>query len=328
MTSNPSNRAVRANSILTKSDDEAFRVLLSGLVKPGVDVNIFGRTAPVPAPDEPTLTTITVNVTKENSTVEMWVYNDTQSINYHRAPLSEVVRLYGETVFTDYPTNIQDLFAAYLVKQGFYNRGHEVVNGVVTQDGDVLFTTVGDSFLLTGEQVFKIRQAPKFLADVVKQTTIGLFDPELHMSGDPVALFVAEVNRLNQTTLPRPIVVGEVVMGNPTQTDEHDGLNTEVELIGNNSAVYLDRVILTYHRVNFAYITSGTQLIVTGPANPTTSYLVNKVRDLTGFSIDYDDVVEDTYAELPIGEISTLTLFFHENSLRYVGEITIDYTAE
>jgi hypothetical protein len=113
-----------------------------------------------------------------------------------------------------------------------------------------------------------------------------------------------------------------------TALNEYDDINTEIELVSNGSEVYLDRVILSYHRVNFSWLLNGEQMILKGPPLVTTQVLLDKIRTKTGYTMDLDDLVSEVYDPVPVGTTATLTVFIQDTSLRYVGEITIDYTAE
>ncbi|MNF18122.1 hypothetical protein D3C80_2220240 [compost metagenome] len=47
----------------------------------------------------------------------------------------------------------------------------------------------------------------------------------------------------------------------------------------------------------------------------------------TGFPIAVADVITQTYANVPSGEVETLTIAFRDDNLRFTGELTIDYKA-
>ena len=314
-----------ANTALLQDDDGAFQTLLSGMLVPGTDPSVFGRDTPVAVSG--VKTKLNVKVAKERAPVGMWVYQDQQAITYNRITLASLAAKYPPTIYADFPTTKKALFDSYLSKVGLFPRGDDITAGNVAAPGTVAMACKASSFLLTGSQNYTIKQAPKFLADVVKNTGLSLFNVTKDMSGVALTLMVAEVNAKNAATLPRPILATEVKAGVPRILNEYDGVNTEVELIGKNSEVYLDQVTLSYHRVNFSWYLGGTQMIIKGASKPTTTYLLSEIRRITGFTMEVDDIVPDDYATIPKGQTQTITVFIQPTSLRYVGEITIDYTA-
>lgn len=313
------------NTALQQDDDGAFQTLLSGMLVPGTDPSVFGHDTPVAVSG--VKTKINVKVVKDRAPVQMWVYQDQQAINYNRITLAALAAKYPPTIYADFPTTKKALFDSYLSKAGLYPRGLDITDGAVTAPGTVAMACRASAFLLTGSQNYTIKQAPKFLADVVKNTDLSLYNVTKDMTGTALNLMVAEVNAKNAATLPRPITVTEVKAGVPRVLSEYDDVNTEVDLIGNNSQVYLDKVTLSYHRVNFSWYLGGTQMVIKGASKPTTAYLLSEIRRITGFTMEVDDIVPDDYATIPKGETQTITVFIQPSSLRYVGEITIDYTA-
>lgn len=313
---------------LEQDDVGALQALLNTMVTRGTPVTMFSRTAPVATGVTPVQAKFTVRVAKEKAPVDMWVYKDTQVITYNRVPLSAVAAKYVPTIYTDFPVTKNELFSKYLTKNELYDRGADVTTGDVTAPGTVQLTAVPNSFLLTGSQNFLVKQAPKYLAEVIEVTQLATFDPTKHMTGSAWDLMIASVNTLNATTIPRPILPAEVRPGAITKLNEYDEINTEIELVNNGSEVYLDRVMLSYHRVNFSWLLNGEQMILTGPSVVTAQVLLDKIRTKTGYTMDIDDLVSQSYDPVPVGTTATLTVVIQDNSLRYVGEITIDYTAE
>lgn len=302
--------------------------LLNTLVKRGTPLTMFRHDTPVPVAGQETKTTINVRIAKERAPVDMWAYRDAQSVQYNRVPMAKVAAKYSATIYADFPVQVQELFSSYLNKAGLYDRGDQVQDAAITGPGTVTLKALPDSFMLTGEFAFTVKQATKYLIDVITETVLTVFDPTKNMNGAPEEHLVNSLNVLNAKTLPRPIVPSEVRFGKPVLLDEYDGLNTEVEIFGNNSEVYLGSILLTYHRVDFAWLLDGSQMVLSGPSRVTTDILLDKIRAKTGFTMTSDDVVYQVYDPVESGTMSTLTVFINEESLRYVGEITIDYTAE
>lgn len=328
MTSAPLNGSSLTVKALEQSDEGAFKELLNTLVKRGTLLSIFNHDTPVKEGSTDTLTKINVKVAKEHAPVDMWVYKDAQPVTYNRVKLADVAAKYPPTILTDFPVSHKELFSKYLVKNGLYNRGEQIVDGTVTAPGTVLLTMKEEAFLIVGGYGFIVKQSPKYLAEVVTVTQLNVFDEGQNMTGDSMVQLVNNVNALNAATLPRPIKRTEVKAGVPVVLNEYNDVNTEVALIGDGSEVFLDQVLLTYHRVNFSWLLGGTQMVLSGPSAVTTQVLLEKVRAKTGFTIDYDDFVEQAYDPVPSGEMQTLTVNMHDTSLRFVGELTIDYTAE
>lgn len=328
MTSAPLNGSTLTVGALEQNDAGAFQALLGTMVARGTPVTMFSRTAPVATGVTDVQASFTVRVAKEKAPVDMWVYKDAQLITYNRVKLSAVAAKYAPTIYADFPTTKNALFSKYLTKNELFDRGADVTAGAVTGPGTVQLTAIPGSFLLTGSQNFTVKQAPKYLSEIVEVTQLATFDPTKHMTGPAWNQMVASVNTLNASKLPRPILPAEVKAGVPVKLNEYDEINTEVEMINNGSEVYLDRVILSYHRVNFSWLLNGEQMILKGPRLVTTQILLDKIRTKTGYTMDMDDLVTSTYDPVPVGTTATLTVFIQESSLRYVGEITIDYTAE
>jgi hypothetical protein len=326
MTSNLLNGKQLTTAALKQDDQGAFKALLGTMLKPGIDPNNFRYDSVTTLSGKET--SIEVRVAKEKSKVRMWVYRDPIELKYNRITLADLVSRHGNDVYVDFPAQFPDVFSSYLTSRSFWDRGFDVNLGTVTQPGDIVLTAVPSSLLLNGSATFNVKQLPKYLSDVVKFTTIDLFYPEVGMNGDPAALLINEINNLNSDDLPRPMVNGEVGFGVPEITSEYDGVNTRVALKNTGSEVYLGEVFIEYHRVNFSWLYNGTQLLMTGPNKPTSQDVLNKVVAMTGFTMTIDDIVVQPYDTIPSGETSTITVFVNAASLRYVGEITIDYTAE
>lgn len=328
MTSLLLNGSALSVSALQLSDEGAFQALLTTLVKRSVPLTMFKRDTPVPVEDTETQSIINVSIAKESAPVNMWAYRDAQPVTYNRLAMSKVAAKYSPTIYADFPISNTDLFSGYLNKAGLYDRGDQVVEGTVTAPGKVTLTAVPDSFMLTGSFAFTVKQATKYLVDVVPSTGLTAFDVARDMTGTAADKLVANVNLLNGSTLPRPITTSEVKFGAPSILDEYDGINTEVEMLSNNSEVFLGSVLLTYHRVNFSWLLNGEQMVLKGPSAVTTQLLLDRIRTKTGYTMNLDDLVVQPYDPVPKGTTATLTVVVNEASLRYVGEITIDYTAE
>lgn len=327
MTSNLLNGAALSAAALKVDDQGAFELLLGNLLKAGIDPSIFRFSGVTPGKD--TAAQLTARVSREDAPVDMWVYRDTQVIPYTRLSLAALQAKWGSAIYTDFPTGLQELLSTYLTKNGLYDRGEQVLDAPVTGPGNQTLTAAAESLLLCGEASFVIKQLPKYLRDVVEARALSVFDASKDMVGDALTVLVNAVNTANAKTLPRPILASEVKADTPVMLSEYDVPgNTQVTLRGNNSEVFMEEVVLTYHRVNLGYVYSGAQLVVKGPTKPTLAYLLQQVRKLTGFTIADNEVQAQTFTTMPSGSLNTLTLPFLPASLRYVGEITIDYTAE
>lgn len=327
MTSNLLNGAALSAAALKVDDQGAFQLLLGNLLKAGTDPGIF-RFDNVTG-GQAAAAQLTARVSREDAPVDMWVYRDTQVIPYSRIALSALQAKWGKTIYTDFPTTRQELFSTYLTKNELYDRGDQVTDGPVTGPGDQALTAQANSLLLYGTSSFVIKQLPKYLRDVVELRDLKVFDAAKDMQGDALTVLVNAVNTLNVKTLPRPIQASEVKADTPVVLSEYDVAgNTQLTLRGNNSEVFMEEVVLTYHRVNLGIVYNGAQFVVKGPAKPTLGYLLDQVRQITGFTIADNEVQAQTFTTQPLGQVNTLTLPFLPSSLRYVGEITIDYTAE
>lgn len=313
---------------LQKDDDGAFQALLQTMLSRGTPLNVFNRTVSLATGLNDVQAKTTVSVAKEKAPVDLWVYKDSQEIKYNRIRLLDVAKKYLPVVYADFPVTKKELLSQYFIKNGFFDRGGEVVAGSVTGPGTTTLAIVPTSFLLTGQQLFTVKQAPKYLGDVIKVKMLTAFDPTKNMTGAAFPHIVASVNTLNVANLPRPILVTEVKASVPRVVNEYDEFNTEIDLMNNGGEVYLDKVTVTYHRLNFSWHLSGEQMVLKGPRIVTTQVLLDKIRAKTGFSMELDDLVVETYDPVPVGQMRTLTVAIANTSLRYVGEITIDYTAE
>lgn len=312
---------------LEQDDEGAFELLLKSMLTPGTPANIFSRTASVATGLNAVQTKTTVKVAKERAPVNMWVYKDSVEIKYSRILLGDVAKKYLPVVYADFPTSKKALLSQFLIKNGFFDRSADVVDGTVTTPGTATLAIIPGSFLLTGQQAFTVKQAPKFLDDVVTSRQLVTFDPTKHMNGAAFAIMVTAINTQNASRLPRPMTAIEVKASAPRLVDEYNEFNTEIDILNNGSEVYLGKVTLTYHRVNFMWLLSGAQMVLSGPSAVTTQILLDKIRLKTGYTMEIDDLVVEQYDPLPKGQMRTLTVTVAPTSLRYVGEITIDYTA-
>lgn len=315
-----------AISALQQDDPGAFRTLLGLLLNPGVDTSVFKRTAPMDLGNGKAK--VTASIDKNNAPVQMWVYQDSQDLSYSRIKLQDVFTRWPEPAYVDFPISIRDALSIWFNKNGLFDRSAQVADGQITVPRTQAVAVSGDSFLLYGNGNLVVKQAPKYLEDVVTVTELSAFDPATSdMQGNAMDAFIAVVNDLNAAKLPRPILATEVQTSIPIQLNEYDEINTQVTLSGNNSEVFLESVVLTYHRVDFGWYLNGEPLQITGPAKPTTTYLLNQIKAKTGFELVFDDLIEDQYTTIASGTTETISVNVNPASLRYVGEITIDYTA-
>lgn len=312
---------------LEQDDEGAFELLLQSMLVVGTPASVFNRTPSVATGLNDVQTKTTVKVAKERAPVNLWIYKDSTEIKYNRIRLLDVAKKYLPVVYADFPTSKKALLSQYLTKNGFFDRSSDAVDGAVTAPGTATIAVIPASFLLTGQQAFTVKQAPKFLDDVVTSRQLVTFDATKHMNGAAFTVMVAAINAQNAARLPRPMTATEVKASVPRLVDEYDEFNTEVDILNSGSEVYLGKVTLTYHRVNFMWLLSGAQMVLSGPSAVTTQILLDKIRLKTGYTMEIDDLVVERYTPVPKGQMQTLTVTVAPTSLRYVGEITIDYTA-
>lgn len=333
MTSSLFNGMSLTEAALRQDDQVAFQALLGPLLKSNVQPTIFVY-KDITLVDG-TTTTMLVSVSKEKTPVNMWVYHDNVEITYNRLALSSLIDSYGNEVAVDFPTTYEEVFRTYLLSEGLYDRGIDVVPGTVESPSTVTLVAVDHSFMLTGSAEFNVVQLTKYLGDVVKNTTPDIFYLDKGLDGDPVDELLAKVSEDNINTLPRPILSSDVGVRILEITSEYDEVNTRAELYSNGSAVFQDKVEINYHRINFAWLYNGVQIEVSGPAVPNFRSLANQITSITGYpfylapsghSRDNDDLINPQFGPQSRDEPTTLTIFVNPNSLRYVGEITINYT--
>lgn len=326
MTSQILNGTQLTLTALQESDQAVFERVLGRMLKSGIDPAAFTRGTVRKDPAAADYAFCDVTVAREKANVSLWPYQGTQQIRYKRVGLPALAARFGTVVRADTPISARELFATYLTANGLYDRSKDIVDKQITAFGNVTFNvTEGDNFLLYGTTTLTFKPKQRQLVDVIKDTKLLGFRVVTDFAPLPKQVFVNQVTADN--ALLYPLEMNLLTLGTPQKLSGYQYDNTKIKLTATGDGSYLGSVDLTYTRYDFGWSTNGAQLLVTGPTKPTTAYMVSKVFELTGFPVSVDDVVVETYANVPVGTVETLTITFKADNLRYAGELTIDYKA-
>ncbi len=327
MTSQTLNGAALTVAALKESDQEAFARLLRGMLKSGIDPTAFEHGPIVADPESAQHAVTDVKVSRNKAHISLWPYRDALPIRYRRVHLDAVKTRFGAVIRADLPSTTQELMAIYFHENQLHDRSAAVVAAPVTQLGAVEIALSEQQFLLYGTSQFTVKPLQRQLQDVIATTTVIGFRNTADFDAPAVEHLFGQVAAANQATLPYPLEPDLLRLGQPVVKGGYARDNTSIVLTAFGDGYYLGDVELTYTRMDFGWATGGNQHYVEGPTKPTTAYMIQRVSALTGYPISLEDVETEVYSNVPIGELETLTIFFKPDSLRYVGELTIDYRA-
>jgi len=312
---------------LQESDQEAFEHLLSTLLKKDIDPSGFERGAVTADPTDAQYATTPVKVARDKAHVSLWPHSDSQTIRYRRLAMAALKARFGTTIRADLPTTTRKLMQIFLTSNGLYDRSEQVVDAPVTVVGNQTITVNPGQFLLYGGTSFTIKPKQRQLVDVIVDTTLVGFRTVGYFSNDPKTRLLDQMASDNGPTLLYPLEPALTSFGVPEKISGYQYDNTKIRATATGDGYYLGSVDLVYTRYDFGWSQNGAQFLVQGPSKPTTLYMVQQVALQTGFPIAVADVITQTYANVPSGEVETLTIAFRDDNLRFTGELTIDYKA-
>lgn len=325
MTSQTLNGTQLALTALQVSDEEAFKQLLSTLLKNSADSAGFEYSDVTADPTDPKYATALVKVNRDEAHVSLWPYQEAQSIRYKRIPVAALGERFGTTIRADLPTTTRELMRIFLTSNGLADRSEQVVDQPVSATGNQTFVVNPGQFLLWGSAPFLIKPKQRQLVDVIKETTLLGFRELGYFSNDPKERLLNQMQADNP--LPYPLEPALTSFGAPLKISGYRYDNTQIRATATGDGFYLGEVDLVYTRYDFGWSTNGSQFLVNGPSVPTIQYMVQQVALQTGFPITAADVNAQSFPTIPSGSLETLTITFKEDSLRYTGELTIDYKA-
>jgi len=273
------------------------------------------------------MATTQVSVARNKAHISVWPYTAPIDIQYKRISLPALKARYGEVIRADLPSTTRELVSIYLHSNGLFDRSEQFADGPVSQLGSLTLAVEGDQFLIHGIADFVIKPLQRFLAQVIKVTTVNGFRSVNDFQTDATAELLTQVQALNTTTLPYEFEPPRMTLSTPLKLNSRAEDNTSITVTASGDGYYLGDVTVVYSRYDFGWGAGGSQHYMEGPSLPTTQYMVAEVERLTGFPVSLDDVEIETYANVALGELATLTIFFKAESLRYTGELTIDYRA-
>lgn len=321
------NSAQLSLAALQESDKEAFQRLLTFLLKNNIDPTGFQHSEITQDSSDPNYALTQVSVDRRNAHISLWAYQDSVPIRYRRVSLQAVKNRFGNVIRADLPTTKAELLRIFLTGNGLADRGHQVVDGEITELGAVSLDIQDGCFLLYGTAEFTVKPYQRALTDVLEVTTIAGFRlPEDFIPEAETKLFT-DLSTANNASLPYPLESEYLRWGNPEKISGYRYDNTRIQVEAFGDGYYLGTTDIVYTRYDFGWSTGGAQFLVTGPSQPTTSLMIAAIAAETGLPITLDDVVIENYDPVPSGELVTLTVFFKEDCLRYTGELTVDYRA-
>jgi len=296
------------------------------MLKSGSDPAAFTRGTVTKDPAAADYAFCNVSVAREKADVSLWPYQGSQQIRWKRVSLASLAARFGTVIRADTPISAKELFSIYTSANGLADRSKDIVDKQITAFGTVTLNVAeGDNFLLYGSTTFTFKPKQRQLVDVIKDTTLAGFRLVTDFAPVPKQVFMNQIAADN--ALLYPLEPNLLTLGTPSKVSGYQYDNTKIRLTASGDGYYLGSVDLVYTRYDFGWSTQGSQLLVSGPTKPTTAYMVSKVFELTGFPVTVDDVIVETYPNVAVGTVETLTITFKANNLRYAGELTIDYKA-
>lgn len=327
MTSSASNPMERLHRALSSDDRTAFEIMLGALLRPTASPAWFthGDVTEVEGSD---LVETPVSIDRSSAHISVWPYEGEVAIKYRRVKLSDLISRYGDVVRHDLPASRRQIMAAYFSSRGLHDRADQIKDGPVLTYTDHLFEVDGSPFLLEGSCALVVKPIQRALAAVVRNTKVDGFRLTSHLSQSAKALLVSQIQTGNSATLPNPLNPALISMGDPVVLNGYRYDNTAIRVTAVGDDFYQGSVDITYSRYDFGWVTGGNQVEVSGPRTPTLQYILQQVSAITGVSIAAGDVVSRTFPTQAAGTVSTYTIEFDPASVKFVGELTVDYRAQ
>ena len=312
---------------LQESDQEAFKRLLSTLLKANIDPSAFVYSGVVTDPTDSEYAKLSCSIAREKAHISLWPYQDSQTLKYKRVGLPALKDMLGGTVRADLPTTVREMMSIYLTGAGLHDRSDQFQDTAVTGFGAVQVSVSPEQFLIYGATTLTLKPKQRQLPIVLPILEIPGFRELSDFSLDWKRVLIADLDEVNATTLPYNLELEWLSFDTPKKISGYRYNNTTISMTSFGEGYYLGTVDVTYTRYDFGWATEGSQFLVQGPEIPTTQYMLSKVAAITGFPLTVEDVILTTYPKVTKGGLSTLTIVFKENNLRYTGELTIDYKA-
>lgn len=326
MTSSASASVQLSMDALKVSDKEAFEMLLSKLLRPGVPVDSFAHDIPERSSPYQVASSINVTIAESNTDASLWAYRGSQKITYNSIGLNDVGVKYGRVVRAEIPTTVQEVMSLYFKTVGLYDRSDLFVDEPITALGERTFFLKPESFLLATTYNFIVKPVQHLLTDVVKVDTVPGFRTAADTQSDPRRLLANQVAAANPTTVLHPFDMSLTSFHVPNITSDRQFDNSSSTMGASGDDGHYKGIIRIYYtRYNFAWHDQGRPIFMSGPAVPTVDYIVDQVTKLTGFNVVASDMRITKFDPITSGDVETLTLSFDPSNLRYVGDITVDY---
>lgn len=323
MTSTILSPQVRADKALRETDSEVFVSMLQRVLKSGVTAQGFVYGDPVAASGD--TSTLNVSVDRDLSPVEHWQYTDSVQLTYKRIPLTAVTNRYGNVLRADLPTTVREVVKDYLLGLGFHDRSAQFTDANITTYGNETVTVGEGSLLLHGSAPFTVRPLQRQLSTVLSNTTVAGFKVPTDFTTGPEELLYSQLEAANTDTLPYPLESDKTSIGTLEVVSGYRDDNTRATITATGDGYYLGSVQVIYTRVDLGWYSNGEQYLVDGPRTPNLSDILDNLSTQIGLPLTITDVRPQNFTQLPVGSVTTLTIPFTEDNLRYVGEITVDY---
>ncbi len=327
MTSSILNRSGNTQAALQESDTQAFRRMLADMTKPNTPLDGFVYENIAQDSQDPARTTLQVRIVPAQAPISQWGYQDSLELNYRRVALPAVLARYGDVVRTDLPTSVRAMMQAYFSAAGLYDRSEQFMDEPIESLGLTTISVIPEQFLLYGQGEIEVKARQRQLTEVLPNRLIQGFRGTPDFDANVILTFLEQLTALNEDTLPYPLQPEWVSFGHPTVLGGYAHDNTRVVLTAFGEGFYIGEADITYSRLDFGWYTIGSQIFIEGPPQPTLEHILDQVSSQTGFPLHPDDVEAQVFDPVEMDTVTTLTVFFKPDNLRYVGELTVDYKA-
>ncbi|MCY1285787.1 hypothetical protein D9M68_17890 [compost metagenome] len=312
---------------LQESDQEAFKRLLGFLLRAGVEPGAFKYSNIQGDAVDLDVTTADISVDRRKANIDLWTHQDSVSIKYRRTSLEAIKQRFGNVIRADLPTTKQELLSIFLAANGLYDRGSQAIDGSVLELGPLSLEIGEGEFLIYGSSEFELKPFQRQLDDVLEFKTLPGFRTVTDFEDSANDTLFGQLDVLNASAVRYPLEPELLEYATPIKLSGYRYDNTSIEVTAFGDGYYLGTTTIVYSRYDFGWANIGSQYLVDGPSTPSTQLMISSISAQTGLPISLSDVVIESYAPVPPGEVQTLTIFFKEECLRYTGELTIDYRA-
>lgn len=315
--------------LLKLSPLAALETLIQASLKSGFNVKYL-KIGPTQARSG-LATAVTLSLDKEQTPVDYWVFDGDTEFVYQRLDLKTFFEGLNVHFTVDFPLSTVELLRHLSRRFNIVFDSDDFADDTIGFTSGHVLTALAQSRRWVGQLAVTLQQRIKTLVEVLKVTDLdAMLYPKAGAADSadgPLTRLLESINRLNVTTLARPIKSGELSFGKPVAiTQDIDTVNTEITVAVASSDLWSGSVTLQYVRRYLPKMSNYNPIVIKDAQVKTYRQLAVLAAAKQRFYLDPNDIVDGTLPTLAAGEVRTLTLNTVETSMMYFGDLTVDFS--